>query len=91
MTCCGNPVPVTTGITQTITGLWDHPQIALQTKPLELVKVVVTDTIIVTPAQEATVVIIMTTEIATTSQLLVIAKARFTMPFIVTALFLNLD
>ncbi len=45
-----------------------------------------TDVIVVTPAQEAALVIIMTTEIAAISQSLMTPKARIIMPSFATAL-----
>ncbi len=53
---CGNPTPITTGITQTNVSLWANPPIALETESFELVKVSAMDKIIVAPAQEATLV-----------------------------------
>ncbi len=41
--CCGNSVPVTTGITQTIESPQAHPPIVLKNKPLKPVKAPMTD------------------------------------------------
>ncbi len=83
---CDNPVPITTGTIQTITSPQAHPPIALETKPLELVNVPVIDVIVVAPGQEVAFLIIITTEIATTNQLLIATKARIIMPILLTTL-----
>ncbi len=64
MTCCGNSAHVITGTTQTNASPWALPPIALETKPLKPVNVLVMDAIVVSPAQEAALVIIMTADIA---------------------------
>ncbi len=66
-TCCCNPAPVTNRITFTIAGLWAHLPITLRTEPLELMKVPTMDVVIITASQAATLVIVMITEIVTTS------------------------
>ncbi len=63
MTCCNNNVPFPSGVIQTIASPQSLPPITLKTKPLEQVKVPMTDASVVAPAQEAALVIIMTAEI----------------------------
>ncbi len=59
MICCGNPVLVVTGTTQTITSLWALPPFTLTNEFLETMKVIMMDTTIVTPAQQAALEIVM--------------------------------
>ncbi len=68
MICCVNPVPITTGITQTNASLQTHPPITLKTKPLKSAKVPSMEVIIVASAQDTVLVIILTAEVATRSK-----------------------
>ncbi len=80
MMCCGSPVPVTPGTTQTIANLWVLPPIALQIEPPKILNVLATDAIAAAPAQKEVFVIVMIAGITTKSQALGTAKARIIMP-----------
>ncbi len=80
VTCCGNPVSITIGITQSIIGLQVIPQTALKICPLKNVKMSAMDAFIVAPVQDAALEIGMIAGIANTSQLLVIAEVNIIMP-----------
>ncbi len=64
--------------------LYHQPPTALKTEPLDIMKLIATNTKLFTPTQETTLVIIMTAEISTSSQLLVFTRAKITMLNLVT-------
>lgn len=69
---------ITNGTIQTIATFWFFLPIALKTEPLKNVKVLATEAIVVTPAPKVALMIVMTTEIATTLQPLITAKTKVT-------------
>ncbi len=80
MMCYCTPTPITTGIIQTIASIWVFLPTTLKREPLELMKGLVIGTIIITPAQEAALVIVIITEVVTASQMIMIAEAKIIMP-----------
>ncbi len=76
MTCCGNPEPITIGITKTIASPQVLPPTVLKIELLKTLNVPTMDTIVITAAQNATLVIKVIAGFVTASQPLMIAEAK---------------